>query len=124
MCDVRERATMHKGRVVLERLHKGRLHRIFEQNRHRTVCFDVPAVNGRTVAAVRDNDVTKTLLQVVQVARKAKDRHDFGRNRNVKTCFTWEPICHTTQGGGDLTQSAVVHVEHAAPSDTGGCGRM
>jgi hypothetical protein len=34
---------MHKGGVVLQRLHEVWLHRVFQQHSHRTVCLDVAA---------------------------------------------------------------------------------
>ena len=63
--DVGERAAVHEGRVVLERLHQVRLHRVPEQHRHRAVGLEVAGVDRRAVAAVGDDDVAEPLLEVV-----------------------------------------------------------
>ena len=45
MRDVGERTAMHEGRVVLERLHQVRLHRILEQHGHRAVGLEIAGID-------------------------------------------------------------------------------
>ena len=43
MRDIGKRAAMHEGRVVFQRLHQVRLHRVLQQHRHRAIGLDVAA---------------------------------------------------------------------------------
>ena len=110
MRDVRKRSTMHKRRVVFQRLHKVRLHRVFQQHSHRAVCFDIAAEHWGFVTAIRDNHVAQTLLEVFKVLRKAQDRHDLRRHSNVKPSFTRETVGDSAKVHVNLTQSTVVHI--------------
>ena len=102
MRDIGERAAVHEGRVVLKRLHEVWLHRVFEQYGHRTIRLDVAAEDRRAVAAVGDDHVAQTLLQVRQIARQTQDRHDLGGHGDVKARLAWEAIGHAAQARGDL----------------------
>ena len=97
MRDVREGAAVDEGRVVFQRLHQVRLHRVFQQNGHCAFGLDVAAVDRGLVAAVSNDDVTQTLFQVFQVVGQAQDRHDFGRHGDVKTSLTREAVRHAAQ---------------------------
>ena len=76
MRDIGKRAAMHKGRVVLERLHQVGLHRACDS---RTViapsALMIAAEYGRAVAPIGNDDIAKTLLQVFQIRCQAQDRH-------------------------------------------------
>ena len=117
MRNVRKRPAMYESRIVFQRLHKVRLHCVFQENGHRTVGLDVARKHGRAVAAIGDNHVAQTLLQVLQVLGEAKDRHNFGGDCDVETGFARETVGHTAKAGRDLAQGAVVHVDHTTPND-------
>ena len=46
MGDIGEGAAMDEGRIVLQRLHEVRLHRILQQHRHRAVGLEVAGMTG------------------------------------------------------------------------------
>ena len=115
MRDVSEWATVYECWVVFQCLYNVWLHRIFQQNGHCAVCFDVACEYRCTVTAIGYDHVTQTGLQIFEVFRQAQDRHNFGRHCDVKTCLTWETVRNATQGCCDLTQRAVVHVHNATP---------
>ena len=110
-------ATVHKGRVVLERLNKVRLHRVFQQHRHCAIRLDVTGIDRFTLAGIGDNHIAKTLLQIAQIAGQTQDRHDLGRDSDIKASFARETVGNAAQGCCDLAQRAVVHVDNAAPHD-------
>ena len=117
MRDIGERAAMHKGRIVLESLHKVRLHRLCQQHGHRAVGLDVAAEYRRTVAPVGDNDITKTLLQVFDVGGEAEDCHDLGCDGDVEAGLTREAVGYAAKAGDDVTKRAVIHIDDAAPDN-------
>ncbi len=67
MRDVGERAAMDKGGVVFKRLHEVWLHRVFQQNRHRAVGFDVAAKTGCGHGG-KPRSCRPDVLQVLQVS--------------------------------------------------------
>ena len=113
MRDIGERAAMHKGGVVFQRLHDVGLHRLLQQHRHRAIGLDVAGKNRRAIAAIGDDDVTKSLFKVSQIIGQAQNSHDFGRHGDVKPSLTRETVGHTAKVTHDLTQGAVIHVQHA-----------
>ena len=62
--DVGERAAVHKGGVVLERLHKVGLDGILEQRRHGSLGVDVVDRDGLSVKGVGNNHATETRLEI------------------------------------------------------------
>ena len=117
MRDVRERAAMDEGGVVLQRLHQVGLHRLLEQHRHRPVRLDVPAQDRRPVAPVADDDVAQPPLQILQVRRQAQDRHHLRGHRDVEARLAREPVGHAAQRAHHLPQRPVVHVHHPPEHD-------
>ena len=115
MRDIGKRTAMDKGRIVLQRLDKVRLHGLCKQHRHCPVRLDVPAVDWLAVAGVGDNDIAQTALQICQIVGKAEDRHDFRGHSNVKPGLPRETVRHTAERGRDLTKRPVVHVHDPAP---------
>ena len=116
--DIRKGTAVHKGWVVFQRLHKVRLHRVFQQHGHRAVRLEIARIDGFTLAGVGYDHIAKTLLQIAQVFGQTKDRHDLGCDSNVEARFAWEPVRDTAQRCRDLTQGAVIHVDDAPPDDT------
>ena len=84
MRDVGERAAMHEGRVVLQRLHQVRLHGVLEQHGHGAVGLEVAGKDRALVAAVGDDDVAEALLEILEVVGQAEDRHHLGGHRDVE----------------------------------------
>ena len=117
MRDVGERAAMHEGRIVLQRLHEIGLHGVLEQHRHGAVGLEVASIDRRLVAAVGDDDVAQPLLQVLEVVGEAKDRHHLRRHRDVEAGLTRIAVGDAAQRADDLAQRPVVHVHDAAPDD-------
>ena len=120
MRDVGERAAMHEGRVVLQRLHQVRLHGVLEQHGHRAVGLEVAGIDRRLVAAVADDDVAEPLLQVLEVGGQAEDRHDFRGDGDVEAGLARKAVGDAAERADDLAQRAVVHVHDAAPDDAAG----
>ena len=117
MRDVGERAAMHEGRVVLQRLHEVRLHRVLEQHGHGAVGLEVAGVDRRLVAAIGDDDVAEPLLQVLEVGGEAQDRHDLRGDGDVEAGLARIAVGDAAERADDLAQRAVVHVHDAAPDD-------
>ena len=115
--DISERAAVHERRIVFERLHQVRLHCVLQQDAHCAFCLDVAAVYGAAVATISDDHVAQALLQILEVTGEAENGHYLGSHGDVETSFTRETVGDATERGGDLTQGAVVHVDHAAPGD-------
>jgi len=78
---------MNEGRRAFERLHQVRRQRLLEQHRHGAVRLEVGGADRLAIARIGDDDIAEPLLEIVDVARQAKDRHDFRCNRDVKTVF-------------------------------------
>ena len=109
---------MHKGRIVFQRLHQIWLHRLAEQNSHCTVRFDVTAVYRAAITAIGNDDVTKTLLQILNIQCKAENRHNLGGNRDIKACLPGKSVGDTTKAGDDVAQRPIVHIDNTAPCHT------
>src|SRR5690606_39668505 len=70
----------------------------------------------RLVKAVADDDVAEALFQIMQIAREAEDRHDFGGDGDVEAGLARKAVA-VPQTRNDVAQRTVVHVHHAAPGD-------
>jgi len=68
----------------------------------------------------RHQDSIQTALQIVQIVGQAEDGHDFRSGGNVKSGFTRDTLQHAAQTHHDITQGAVVHVDHPFPGDAAG----
>ena len=117
MRDVRERAAVDEGRIVLQRLHEVRRHRVPQQHRHRPRRLDLLGAHQLARPGLTDNDVAESPLQVGEVAGETEDRHDLGGDDDVETVLAREPVCDPAERGDDRSQRPVVHVETAAPGD-------
>ena len=118
MRDVRKRATVNERGVVFQCLYKVWLHRVFQQNGHSTVGFNIATEHRGSITTISHNHVAQTVLQILKVLRKTKDRHNFRCHSDVKTTLTREAVCDPTEVHVDLTQGPVVHVQNATPCDT------
>ena len=120
MRDVGERAAMHEGRIVLQRLHQVRLHRVLEQHGHGARRLEVARKHRRLVAAVGDDDVAEALFEVLEIVGQAQDRHHFRGHRDVEAGLARIAVGDAAERGDDLAQRPVVHVHDAPPDDAAG----
>ena len=77
--------------------------------------FEVAGVHRFAIAGVGDDDVTESLLQIVEVLGEAKDRHHLRRHRDVEAGFARVAVGDAAERADDLAQRAIVHVHDAAP---------
>ena len=96
--DVRERAAVDEGRVVLERLHQVRRERVLQERRHRAMRLDVARVDRLVVAGVADHDLAEALLEVLEARRQAEDRHDFRGDDDVEAILARVSRCPGRRG--------------------------
>ena len=117
MRDVGERPAVDEGRRAFERLHQVRRQRILEQHGHGAVRLDIAGAHRLPVAGIGDDDVAEPLLQIVEVAGEAEDRHHLGGDGDVEAGLAREAVGDAAERADDLAQRAVVHVHHAPPRD-------
>ncbi len=115
--DVGERPAVDEGRRAFERLHQVRRQRLLEQHRHRAVRLEVARAHRLAVARIGDDDVAEPLLEVVEIAGEAEDRHHLGGDRDVEAGLAREAVGDAAERADDLAQRAIVHVHDAAPGD-------
>ena len=117
MGDVRERASVDEGRRALERLHEVRLDGILEEQRQSTRDIEFFRADGAALTAVADDDLTEALLHVLEVLREAEDGHHLRGHRDVEARLTRRAMCLAAEADNDVTQGAIIEVEHALPRD-------
>ena len=113
--DIGERAAMNEGGRAFERLHQIRRQRFLEQHGHGALRLEIAGAHRFPIAGIGDDDVAEPLLEVVEVARQAENRHDLGGDSDVKAVFAREPIGDAAQRGHHRAQRTIVHIEHPAP---------
>ena len=109
---------MHKCRIVFQRLHQIRLHRLLQQHSHCTIGLNIAAEYRTTVTAIGHNDITQTAFQISQIISKAQNSHDFGSHGNIKTSFTRETVSNTAKATINLAQRPIIHIKNTAESHT------
>ena len=82
------------------------------------MCLEVGGADRLAVAGIGDDDIAEPLLEVVEIAGEAEDRHDFRGDGDVETVLARKAVGNAAERLHDRPQRAIVHVEHAAPSDT------
>ena len=120
MRDIGEGTAMDEGRVVFQRLHEVRLHRVLQQHHHRAHGLDVGGGDGGALARVADDDAGESCFEIGGVAREAEDSHDFGGHRDVEAGFGRRAVAGPAEAGDDTPQATVIHVHHPAPGDAAG----
>ncbi len=115
MRDIGERPAVHEGGRAFQRLHQIGGQRLLEQRRHRAMRLEVAGADGFALARVADDDVGEPLLEVVEIAGEAEDRHHLGGDRDVEAVLAREAVGDAAERGDDLAQRAIVHVQHPAP---------
>ena len=115
MCDIREGTTVDNNGVVLSCLHEVGVDSILQQGYYCACHAKVVDSEWGVIIAHTKHDATDTSVEVIDVARKAEDRHNLRCGSDVEACLCGNAICRATKTRYDVTQRAVVHVEHAAP---------
>ena len=108
---------MDEGRRAFQRLHQVRRQRVLEQRRHRALRLEVGGAHRLAVAGIADDDVAEPLLEVVEIAGEAEDRHHLGRDRDVEAVLAREAVGDAAERRHDRAQRPVVHVDGATPGD-------
>ena len=115
--DVRKGAAVHKCRRTFQRLHQVRFERIFQQRRHSARRLQLAAGDRLVVRRVSHDDVGQPLFQIANRAGQTQYRHDFARDRDVKTILTRHAIRFAAHAVHNKAQLPVVHVDAPFPSD-------
>ena len=120
MRDVGERPAVDEGRIVLQRLHQVRLHRLHQEHGHRAVGLEVARRHRALVAAVADDDVADAFLKIGDIVGQAKDRHDLRGDGDVEAALARKAVGDAAERADDLAKRPVVHVHDAPPDDAAG----
>ena len=57
-------------------------------------------------------------FEVFEVGRKAKNGHDLGSDGNIVSRFSWHAVDRAAEPDSNVSQGAIIHVDHPAPGDT------
>ena len=117
MRDVGERAAVHEGRRVLERLYEIGLERVFEQGRHGALGLELGGAHRAPVVGVAHHDLAQTVLEVGDGGGQAQDGHDLGGDGDVEAVLAGHALGAPAEAVHDMAQLAVVHVHGALPGD-------
>ena len=117
MRDIGERATMHERWIVFHCLHEIGLQRITQQRSHRTLCVKLAHGDGFVLTRVPQHNVTEALLEILEICRQAEDRHDLGRNRDIKAGFAHHTVMEAAETRCDATQCTIVHINDPTPGN-------
>ena len=79
--------------------------------------LEVAGAHRFAVAGIADDDVGEALLEVLEIAGEAEDRHHLGGDGDVEAVLAREAVGDAAERGDDRAQRAVVHVDGAAPGD-------
>ena len=120
MGDVGEGAAVDEGGVALEGLDQVGLDGVLEKRRHGALGVDVRNGDGLAVVGVGDHHAREAGLEVGEVRGQAEDRHDLGRDGDVKAVLARHAVRDAAQAVHHVAQLAVVHVHAALPDDARG----
>ena len=115
MCDVRKRAAVDERGRAFKRLDEIGLQRILQKRRHRTDRLEVCRRDGLLVVGVADDDLSETLLQILDRGGETEHRHDLGRNGDVVAVLTRYAVDAAAEAVGHVAQLTVVHIDTALP---------
>ena len=124
MRDIRERTAVHDRGNVLQSLYQVGLKGILKECCHRALCVQV-ACGYRLLLAdfavcVADDDPGESLLEVVDIACKAKYCHDLGCNRDIIAVFTRSSVDSSAEAVDDKAELTVIHIHASLPCDLAG----
>ena len=92
MRDVGKGAAVYKRRVVLQSLHKVRLHRVFEQHGHWARRENRIRTDRLAIAGVANHDAAQTRLQIIHIRGQAENGHHFRGNGNIEAILAAEGL--------------------------------
>ena len=116
VCNVGKRSAMNERRRAGNGLHQIGTNGIDEQCRHRAGGLQIAGSDRRAGFIATDADAGQARLKIGEIGGKAKDRHDFGGDSDIKSGVAQRAIA-LPHANRQLPQGPVVHVEHAPPSD-------
>ena len=117
MGDVGERAAVHEGGVVLERLDQVGLDGVLEQRGAGALGVDVVHGDGLAVVGVGHDHAAQAGLEVGEVGGQAEGGHDLGGHGDVEAVLAGHAVGDAAHAVDDVAELAVVHVDAAAPDD-------
>ena len=117
MRDVREGASVHERRRMLERLHEVGFDGVLEQRCHGALGMQVGCGNGLATIGVCDHHAPQARLKVHKAAREAERRHDLRGHGDVKAVLAGDTLCLSAKTVHDVAQLAIVHIDRALPHD-------
>ena len=115
--DVREGTAVNERGNPFEGLHKIRLDRILEQQRHGAGGSDIACRHRTPVVFEADDDPADAFLEVHEIQREAQNRHDFRGDRDVEAALPGDAVGLAAQSDNDMPQRPFVEVHDAAPCD-------
>ena len=118
MSDVGKWTTVYQGWCPINCLYQVWFDGIFKNKGKRTFNFKITYINWCTVITVGNYNVSQTFFKVINISSQAKNRHDFRRNSNIKTIFTWNTIKWSAKTNVYMTKRTVIKVNHTFPNDT------
>ena len=117
MRDIRERAAVDEGQIVLERLNDVGFDGVFQQGCHRAIGLEITCAHRFAPSVQADHDLTEPRLEVGDRGGQAENRHHLRCHSDVKTALPRVTVRGAAQPEDDLAQGAVIHVQHALPAD-------
>ena len=122
--DVGEGTAVYDRGHVLKSLYQVGLEGVLEKSSHSALSVQVACCDGLLLAdfsvCIADDDPGEPLLEVVDVAGKAEDRHDLGGNCDVVAVLTGRSVDSSAQSVHYKAQLAVIHVHASLPCDLAG----
>ena len=115
MCNVGKRTAMHHGRSVLGCLHQVGLYGIAQEHADGTCHTKVLHGEGLALDGGTQKNILYASAQVSLVLCKAEDGHNLGSRSDVETALGSYAVGLGAKTRNDVTQVAVVHVQHTLP---------
>ena len=122
--DVGERTAVYDRGHVFKRLYQIGLEGVLEKSCHSALSVQVACCDGLLLAdfsvCIADDDPGESLLEVVDVAGKAKDCHDLGGNCDVIAVLAGRSVDSSAKTVHYEAKLTVVHVHASLPCDLAG----
>ena len=115
--DIGKRTAVYESRCVLGGLHQIRMQGIFQQHTDGSGHAHILHAERFVVDGSSEQNVFDAATQILFILCQTENGHDFRSRSNVETALHSHAVCLGSQAGYDVTQVAVVHVEHALPQN-------
>jgi len=93
---------MYQSWSTFHGLYQVGLYGIFQQDGHRSLGVDITCIYRRQVTTMTDNYISQAILQVIEIGRQTKYRHDFRGYRNIETIGSWKTVGYRAQTIGNF----------------------